>query len=448
MTVSVMWFRADLRLHDHPALRAAVEAGSEGVVPLFVLDEHFATEVTSLRRAYLALLLADFGDRIRGLHLVSGDPRVVVPRVARSAGATSVHATATHTPYGTTRDRQVSDTLGDVPLVLTGTAYATPPGTVTKPDGTSYRVFTPWFRTWLDRDRDGPVAAVRASAVPWLRPRGSEPVPDVPLPADVTLPPVGELAARDHWHRWLRAHVDDYDDERDRPDLDTTSRLSVPLKWGTIHPRTLLADLDERDSDGARSYTRQVAFRDFYADVLADRPDSAFGYWNRDVEALRYDEPAGDVEAWQQGRTGFPFVDAGMRQLLAEGWMHNRVRMVVASFLVKDLHVEWTHGARWFRERLLDADLANNQHGWQWVAGSGTDAAPWFRVFNPVGQGRRCDPDGDYVRRWVPELASIAGPAVHEPWKLPQPPADYPPPLVDHAEERREALRRWDALRG
>lgn len=446
MRVAVMWFRADLRLHDHPALRAALAAGPDGVVPLFVLDDHFDPAHLPVRNAYLTRLLADLDERIGGLHLVRGRPEIEVPRVVRASGATSVHVTGGHTPYALRRDEAVAKALGDVPLVTSGSAYAVAPGTVRKGDGTGYKVFTPWFKAWQGHGAEAPVAAVAPAAVPWLRPDDSSPLPAAEAPDGVDLPPVGEVAALEHWRTWLDDHVDGYDDERDRPDLDSTSRMSPHLKWGTVHPRTLLTDLAERSSDGARAYERQLAFREFYADVLHERPDSAFGYYNRDYERMQYDEPGGDFEAWREGRTGFPYIDAGMRQLLAQGWMHNRVRMAVASFLVKDLHLEWTHGARWFRERLVDADLANNQHGWQWVAGCGTDAAPYFRVFNPVGQGRRFDPNGAYIRRWVPELRDVEGPKVHEPWTLDDPPADYPAPLVDHAAERLEALRRHQAL--
>lgn len=441
-----MWFRADLRLADQGALRSAIDAGPGGVVPLFVLDDHFDPANMPVRAAWLARLLADFDERIGGLHVVRGRPEEEVPRVVREVGADSVHVTAGYTPYALRRDRRVAARLGDVPLVAADSAYAVPPGTVRKGDGSAYRVFTPFFRGWQAQGSHPPVTAVRSRAVPWVRP--GRPVELPRGETDVDLPPVGERAARAHWRGWLDAHVDDYHEERDRPDLDTTSRMSVHLKWGTIHPRTLLADLAERSGAGARGYERQLAFREFYADVLHEWPHSAFGYYDRAYERMQYDEPGDDFEAWKQGRTGFPFIDAGMRQLLAQGWMHNRVRMAVASFLVKDLHLEWTHGARWFRERLVDADLANNQHGWQWVAGCGTDAAPYFRVFNPVGQGRRFDPDGAYIRRWVPELRGLEGRSVHEPWTLEEPPSDYPPPLVDHAQERLEALRRHDALRG
>ena len=222
------------------------------------------------------------------------------------------------------------------------------------------------------------------------------------------------------------------------------------LKFGEVHPRTLLADLARSPaagSPGATTFVTELAWREFYADVLWHHPASA---WSdlRPMAGMVYDEPSAGFEAWRAGRTGFPFVDAGMRQLAATGWMHNRVRMVTASFLVKDLHVWWPHGARHFMALLADGDLASNSHGWQWCAGTGTDAAPYFRVFNPVGQGLRFDPDGAYVRRWVPELAHVPGAAAHEPWRHPRGyAASYPTRILDHAVEREEALRRYAATR-
>jgi deoxyribodipyrimidine photo-lyase len=233
-------------------------------------------------------------------------------------------------------------------------------------------------------------------------------------------------------------------------DLDGTSRMSAYLKYGTLHPRTLLADLGP--DEGSEKYRRELAWRDFYAAVLAAEPRSAREYLHPQLQRLPYATGRtfeARLGAWQRGETGYPIVDAGMRQLLVEGWLPNRVRMIVASFLVKDLHVEWTHGARHFLRHLVDGDLASNQHNWQWVAGSGTDAAPFFRIFNPVTQARRFDPAGAYVRRWVPELADVDAPAVHEPWTLPDgPPDGYPDPIVDHATERAASLDAYEALRG
>lgn len=222
--------------------------------------------------------------------------------------------------------------------------------------------------------------------------------------------------------------------------------MSAHLKFGTIHPRTMVADLDLRHA-GAQAYLRELAFRDFYAAVLHHWPDSAWWNWNRDFDDIQTDSDAKAkhlFEAWKAGETGYPIVDAGMRQLRGTGFMPNRVRMIVASFLVKDLHLPWQWGARWFLEQLVDADMANNQHGWQWCAGSGTDAAPYFRVFNPTTQGEKFDPAGDYVRRWVPELADVND--VH--LKSDHRPPGYPAPIVDHRQERAEALRRYHVIDG
>jgi deoxyribodipyrimidine photo-lyase len=215
--------------------------------------------------------------------------------------------------------------------------------------------------------------------------------------------------------------------------------MSVHLKWGEIHPRTMLADLDTADAPRAAidTFRTELAWREFYADVLKRRPETAREYYRSEFATMAYAKPDELFDAWCEGRTGYPIVDAGMRQLRAEGWMHNRVRMIVASFLVKDLHVEWHHGARHFMRWLVDGDLASNQHGWQWTAGCGTDAAPYVRVFNPIEQGKKFDPDGDYIRRYVPELSDVPAPQIHEPRN----------PIVDHAEERRVALARYEQIR-
>jgi len=445
--VSVMWFRRDLRLGDQPALRAAVDAGPDGVVPLFVLDPVLIDRSGPGRLAYLGASLEHLSSRIEGFHLAAGDPVSEVVRVAQHVGAATVHITADHAPFGSARDENVAKALAahDIELVRTGSPYAVSPGRVHTGSDSRFKVFTPFYAAWREHGWPDPAPPVRD--VPWLDPGG----PTAPVPGSdgldgVSLPEAGEAAARRRWRDFTASDLDDYDAVRDEPGTDRTSRMSVHLRWGEIHPRTMLADLGR--SAGAEAYRRELAFREFYADVLDRRPDSAWAYYDRDFEAMQYDEPGDDLEAWKQGRTGFPIVDAGMRQLLGEGWMHNRVRMIVASFLVKDLHLEWQHGARHFAEHLVDFDLASNQHGWQWVAGCGTDAVPYFRVFNPTTQGKKFDPEGTYVRRWVPELADVPARHVHDPQAMDDPPSDYPAPIVDHAEERREALRRHDALRG
>ncbi|MFY0409296.1 cryptochrome/photolyase family protein [Solicola sp. PLA-1-18] len=449
MATSVMWFRRDLRLSDNPALGAAKDAGDEGVVPLFVLDDRLWEPAGPSRRAYLAASLSDLSERVGGMHVVHGDPVQEVVRVARQAGASTVHVAADYAPYGSERDQAVEKALAehDVELVRTGSPYAVAPGRVLKGDGTPFKVYTPFNRAWKEHGWRAPAADVRD--VPWLRPEGrTHQIPDVTLPDGLELRTAGEAAARKQWRDWIDPGLAEYDDTRNDPGADRTSRMSVHLKWGEIHPRTMLADIAEHHSEGADAYQREICFREFYADVLHHNPHTAREYYNPQFAGMTYDKPGDDLEAWKQGRTGFPVVDAGLRQLRAEGWMHNRVRMIVASFLVKDLHLEWQLGARHFLHWLVDGDLASNQHGWQWMAGCGTDAAPYFRIFNPTTQGKKFDPDGAYVRRYVPELADVDAKKIHEPWTLDDgPPNGYPPPLVDHKEERVESLERYQAIK-
>ncbi len=263
------------------------------------------------------------------------------------------------------------------------------------------------------------------------------------LPEGLELPETGEEAAHEAWAAFRDDHLDDYDDARNIPGGDGASRMSTYLKWGEIHPRTLLGDLAPRRSKAAETYRKELAWREFYADVLFHNPASVREDLNPAFSAMTYDEPGEDFERWCRGETGYPIVDAGMRQLRTTGYMHNRVRMITASFLVKDLHVWWRHGARHFMEWLADGDVASNQHGWQWVAGSGTDAAPYFRVFNPILQGKKFDPDGTYVRRWVPELADVPTAQVHEPADV----EGYPAQVVDHSVERDESLARYEQVK-
>jgi deoxyribodipyrimidine photo-lyase len=449
MGVRVWWVRRDLRLADNPALLAAARDDAT-VLPLFVLDPALSTPAGAPRQAYLLRSLRALDDDLGGaLHVRGGDPVTVLPRVAELAGASEVHVAADHGPYGSRRDAAVEQALAErgIALVRTGSPYAVAPGRVRKGDGTPYRVFTPFHRAWAGHGWRSPAGG--ADRVRWAALDGAEALPAEPDLGALVLPPAGERAATERWLAFADTDLDDYASTRDRPDLDRTSRLSVHLKFGELHPRTLLAELGDRP--GHETFRRELAWREFYADVLHHQPGSARSYLQPPLAAMEHDTgPLAEqrLAAWQAGRTGYPFVDAGMRQLLAEGWVHNRVRMVVASFLVKDLHLEWTLGARWFLRHLVDGDLASNQHGWQWVAGTGTDAAPYHRVFNPVGQGLRFDPDGAYVRRYLPELRGVPGPAVHEPWRLPGgSPSGYPDPIVDHSVERTEALRRYRQVR-
>ena len=448
MTTAVLWFRRDLRLADHPALLAARDEADE-VLPLFVLDDVLRGTSGAPRLAFLYRCLRELEERTDGrLRVLTGRPEDVVPRVARDVGATGVHVSSDHAPYGRARDERVRAALGDVPLVATGSPYGVTPGQLRKDDGTPYAVYSPYARAWRARGLHSPALTPRS--VPWTD--GGLPTDGVPADPDlggVVLPEAGERAATARWKAFLGRGASSYAETRNRPALDGTSGMSVYLKYGCVHPRTLHAALGE--DDGALKLAGELVWRDFYADVLWHRPESAREELVPQMRDLEYDEgPEADerFRRWATGTTGFPIVDAGMRQLLGEAWVHNRVRMVVGSFLTKDLHLHWRRGARHFMQHLRDGDLASNQHGWQWIAGTGSDPAPYFRVFNPVKQGRDHDPDGEYVRRWVPELRDLDAKHVHEPWLLPGgPPNGYPLPVVDHAAERKVALERYAAVK-
>ena len=435
---SILWFRRDLRVADHPA---AAHAGRDGreVVPVFVLDPALLQPSGAVRLAFMYRSLRSLDESLGGRLIVRhGRPDDVIAGVAADAAADEVVVTRDHGPYGHRRDAAVAERLRslDIAFVGKGSPYAVPPGTVVKDDGSPYSVFTPFFRAWSSCPHPQPldIAEVR-----WTRPRiGNDPIPADP-DIGCVLPEASEHAAHDLWESFLRDGIDRYASRRNAPAEPGTSRLSPYLRWGQIHPRQLLADLG--DSAGQSTFRKELAWREFYADVLHHHPDSARDNLQRKMDGLPLDTDAAArdrFDRWATGTTGYPIVDAGMRQLLATGWMHNRVRMITASFLVKDLHLPWQWGARHFMQHLVDADLASNQHGWQWVAGTGTDAAPFFRVFNPSLQSAKFDPDGGYIRRWVPELGNEDAASIHRPVD----------PMVDHATERADALSRYRVVTG
>jgi len=448
---AILWFRRDLRLADNLALVAAVEAGgADGVVPLFVLDPALWGPSGDPRRAFLVGCLEALDDDLNGTLLVRhGSPVAEVVAVARHHAAAGVWVSRDFGPYGRRRDASVDAALAvdGRRLVACGSPYAVDPGTLENTSGQPFRVFTPFSKAWRAQGWSEPAGRPEARFIGDMVGGG---IPAAPLPV-ATLARPGETAALEALDRFIQTRVGDYDEQRDRPAVPGTSRLSAHLKFGTVHPRTVLARLGP--SRGESTFRSELCWREFYADVLWHRPDTARRAFNPAMAAMAVDEgPGADrrFTAWAAGRTGYPIVDAGMRQLQAEAWMHNRVRMIVASFLVKDLHLDWRRGARLFLDRLVDGDLASNHHGWQWVAGTGTDAAPYFRVFNPVTQSRRFDPDGNYLATYVPELAGLAPRERHEPWLARARGADlgsYPERIVDHATEREEALRRYGAAR-
>ena len=447
MTTAVIWFRRDLRVADNPALLAAVNAADE-VLPLFVLDGHLRKPSGAARLAFLYQNLRALNDKLDGNLVVrSGDPDRVVRAAVKEVEATQVFCTEDFGPYGRARDDDVESLLArdEVTLERVDSNYAVSPGSIVKKDGTPFRVFTPFSRAWADHGWGRPHAAPRNANWASLVTDG---IPDDPK-HDSDLPLPGEDAGLRRMRKFLETKVHSYKTSRDLPAEGATSRLSPYLKYGLIHPRQILDKLG--NSLGERTFRSELCWREFYADVLFHNPESARHSLLPNMAKMQLDSGKradARFDAWASGNTGYPIVDAGMRQLQGEAWVHNRVRMIVASFLVKDLHIDWLRGAQFFLEYLVDGDLASNNHGWQWVAGTGTDAAPYFRIFNPVTQGKKFDPGGAYVRKWVPELRDLPEKYIHEPWKSPDGlPNGYPERIIDHDTERKEALRRYNATR-
>ncbi|MFJ9344035.1 cryptochrome/photolyase family protein [Streptomyces sp. NPDC101733] len=447
MNIAVVLYTSDLRLHDHPPLRAALSS-CDSVVPLFVRDRAIGDTgfAAPNRLAFLADCLADLdsGLRERGGRLVirSGDPVDEVCALVEEADADEVHMAAGVSGYAHAREERLRTALEDLgrrlyvhDTVITAVA----PGAVL-PSGSGsdhFAVFTPYLRRWTELPPRPVTAAPRAVRVPEAI--GSEPVPARSAVTGTSpgLARGGELEARKLLTRWLRAGITRYEDVHDDMAADATSKLSPHLHFGTLSAAEAVQRSRAAGGPGAEAFVRQLCWRDFHHQVLAARPRAAAeDYRTRQDRWRTGPEAEEEVQAWKDGRTGYPVVDAAMRQLAHEGWMHNRARLLAASFLAKTLYVDWRTGARHFLDLLVDGDVANNQMNWQWVAGTGTDTRP-NRVLNPVRQGLRYDPEGRYVHRWIPELAELPAPHVHEPWKLPgleRLRYDYPDPLVDLAD--------------
>jgi deoxyribodipyrimidine photo-lyase len=465
--IAILWFRRDLRLHDHPALRAALDS-ADTVLPVFCFDDGLlrGRHASGPRTQFLLETLAelDAGLRDRGSRLLVryGPPQRELPALAAQAGAEAVHLSADVGPFARRRQREVSKALGS------GAAFHVHPGlfavdrldAIRTQDGDPYTVFTPFHRNWAAQPRRDvlgaprqippPPSQVSAGALPTLADLGLEQECEAPALG-------GEGAGRERLRRFLADAVRGYDEGRDQLADDRVSRLSPYLHFGCISPREVehrLAAADGAPAGGAAAYRRQLCWRDFYAHVMGHHPANARSeFQDRYRGTIRWSRAQKRFEAWCEGRTGYPVVDAGMRQLRREGWMHNRARLLVGSFLTKDLGIDWRWGERWFMRLLLDGDEASNNGNWQWIASVGVDPQPAFRrIFNPARQQERFDPAGAYVRRYVPELRDVPDAYLAEPWTMPQEVQerarcrigrDYPAPVVDHAQARRDALDRY-----
>lgn len=453
----MVWFRRDLRVADHPGLDRAVREG--GVVCLFVIDPQILARVhhrapPRLRFLRAGLEALDEELRRRGSRLVvrHGAPEEVVPAVAAEAGASAVTFIREVSPLGRARDERVAAALASAGVKTreTGGDLLVEPADLAGSGGSGYRVFTPFSRAWMGMPLPDHIPAPTAIAGPELTGEDLGRLPSGPPPL-----PAGPAAARERLVDFIRERgADGYDRARNDPAADATSHMSAYLRFGMCTAAQIGRALGLPDdlSRGRAAFWRQICWREFFHHHLARNPQVARRAYQEDLRAIAWSGADADLAAWRAGETGFPLVDAGMRQLAETGWVHNRVRMVVASFLVKDLLIDWRRGESVFMQGLVDGDPANNNGGWQWTAGTGTDAAPYFRVLNPTRQGERFDPEGNYVRRFVPELRSVPASRIHEPWRLTEAEQraagcrvgrDYPAPRVDHRERRALTLERY-----
>lgn len=464
MTTALLWYRRDLRVTDHPAL-ARASAEFERVVPVFVLDDRLRAGrfASAPREAFMLGCLRALDEELRergsGLVVRDGPPERELVALAREVGAQAVLWTSDVSPFARARDERVTQALreaGVQPLPQGGNYIVD----VSRPrtgGGQPFTVFTPFFKQWRGIERRS-VHRAPAALAPLPSGLRKGRLPAAPAAGGLAEPHCdpGEPAGRAALKAWLDGPVDRYADRHDGVARKGTSGLSPYLRWGCLSPLECEVRAARRGGAGAAAWIRQLCWRDFYAHVLLANPANARQEHQARYRDLEWEDDDDAFDAWREGRTGYPLVDAGMRQLARTGWMHNRARLVVGSFLTKDLHLDWRLGERHFEALLLDGEPAQNNGNWQWVTSVGVDPAPYFRrIFNPVLQQQKFDPDGEYVRRWVPELRDVPDEHLAEPWKMSaaaQAAAgcvigrDYPAPIVDHGDERKRAIERYRAV--
>jgi deoxyribodipyrimidine photo-lyase len=462
------WHRRDLRTTDNRSLAAAAESGP--AVPLFVFDDAVLSHAGAPRVRYMLDALAALRERYRALgsDLVvrRGDPREVVPGVAREFDADRVRWNRDYSGLARERDAAVRRALDDANVARDAVHdhLHHEPGSITTNAGDPYSVYTYFWKKWRDREKADPfpepgeddlvtVDGDTAGSLPSIEDLGfAEP--------DATVPEAGTTPARERLDAFCDDGIFRYDSDRDYPTRDAVSRLSVDLKWGTLGVREVyaateaaMAEADDEETESVEEFQSQLAWREFYTHVLFFNPEVVSENYKQYENEIEWRDDPDELAAWRAGETGYPIVDAGMRQLKAEAYMHNRVRMIVASFLTKDLLCDWRHGYAHFREHLADHDTQNDNGGWQWAASTGTDAQPYFRIFNPMTQGERYDPDAAYIAEYVPELEGVDPSVVHS-WhecsitQRRNAAPDYPDPIVDHSERREEALAMFERARG
>ena len=457
MPVAIWWIRRDLRLTDNFALNTARQSGYP-VLPVFIMDNRLMAGPVNRRQRFLLNALKDLRAQLRqegsDLLVRSGEPAEVLSALFKEMGAVGVYAEEDYSPYAVNRDAIVGRA---VPLTLTPGLTIHPPNAVLKPDGSPYTIFTPYSRKWLSLPTPFLASNIPGNFLPAEQFPASSSLPDLD-------PVEGFSATHDETETrlalFLSLRIDEYAEQRDRMDLNGTSVLSPYLRFGLLSaPRlsVIIRQQAENLTEGRRTWLNELVWRDFYQSILYHYPFVKHEAFQPKFRRITWRNAPGDLQAWKDGLTGYPVVDAAMRQLKSTGWMHNRARMITASFLTKDLLINWQEGERWFMDQLVDGDPAANNGGWQWAAGTGTDAAPYFRIFNPVLQGKRFDPLGAYIRRWVPELRNIPDDYIHEPWTIPPLEQaslgviigrDYPSPIVDHKKVRDRTLAAYRASAG
>jgi deoxyribodipyrimidine photo-lyase len=473
---SIVWFRQDLRLADHPALHAAAER-SGPVIPLYVWapDEEGDWPPGAASRVWIAQSLRRLDESLRRL-----DSRLIIARGAsldalraaiEATGADCVCWNRRYEPAARERDRQVREALEEdgVRVDTFNGSLLFEPWEVSTQQGEPYQVFTAFWKACMRQARQSAeLPAPDALRAPETWP-ASLTVDDLDLEPSIQWDEgikaawtPGEAGAQARLDEFLESEAQRYGEGRDRPDYDGTSRLSPHLHHGEISPRQVWHAAHERTptktglSADFKKFIDEIGWREFGYHLLYHFPATPGQALKDKFRDFPWQQDQKAFKAWQKGRTGYPMVDAGMRQLWEIGWMHNRARMIAASFMTKDLLIPWQEGARWFWDTLVDADLANNTLGWQWTAGCGADAAPFFRIFNPVTQGQRFDPRGEYIRQWIPELAKLPAKHIHSPWEAPDEVLeeagvrlgrDYPAPMVDHKEARETALEAYNRIK-
>jgi deoxyribodipyrimidine photo-lyase len=471
MSAVIWWIRRDLRLQDNRALHAALESGS-AVIPLFIFDpailkgERFGLARLKFMLKGLQALDNDIGKHRRRLLIRHGNPLTILPKVVAESDAQAVYFNADYSPYAGKRDAALAEKLS-IPVYSFDDAVLHPPNETLKKDGTPYLIYTPYKKLWFSLSKPEPAQyAIKAAQFHTLDVIETEKLPtlgDLGFGETIDVPEAGEAVALHRLEKFAESRIERYVKRRDTLDVNPftddaagTSGLSPYLRFGMVSPRQVVAAAQAARKEVNDAASRQsidvwiseIAWRDFYMHTLFHFPHIYNTSFREEYERIKWRRAPSELQAWKEARTGYPVVDAAMRQLDAIGWMHNRARMIVAAFLTKDLLVYWREGDLHFMHKLIDGDPAANNGGWQWSAGTGKDSQPFFRIFNPVAQSKKFDPKGAYIRHWLPELRDVPDKHIHAPWLLPTPPKNYPPPIVDHDEARDRALAAFKARKG